>query len=251
MAGHSKWSSIKHKKAAVDAKRGKIFTKLNKEITVAARLGGGDPTGNPRLRTALLAAKAANMPGDNITRAIKKGTGELEGVSYEEITYEGYGSGGVAILIETLTDNRNRTVGEIRALLGKNGGSMGENGCVAWIFEKKGFFIVAADGRSEDDMMEIVLEAGAEDLQQVEDNFEITCPLENFDTVHKALEEKGINPSTAELTAIPKNTVPVDESAARSNLKLLDLIDDHDDVQKVYSNLEIPDEVMAKIEEDL
>ncbi|MCA9784883.1 MAG: YebC/PmpR family DNA-binding transcriptional regulator, partial [Candidatus Cloacimonetes bacterium] len=186
-------------KAAVDAKRGKIFTKLNKEITVAARLGGGDPTGNPRLRTALLAAKAANMPGDNITRAIKKGTGELEGVSYEEITYEGYGSGGVAILIETLTDNRNRTVGEIRALLGKNGGSMGENGCVAWIFEKKGFFIVAADGRSEDDMMEIVLEAGAEDLQQVEDNFEITCPLENFDTVHKALEEKGINPSTAEL----------------------------------------------------
>ncbi len=250
MSGHSKWSTIKHKKAAADAKRGKIFTKLVKEITVAARLGGGDPDGNPRLRHSLAAAKAASMPQDNIMRAIKKGTGELEGVSYEEITYEGYGQGGVAILIETVTDNRNRTVGEIRALLGKNGGSMGENGCVSWIFEKKGFFVVPAEGKTEDELMEMVLEAGAEDLQQVGDNFEITCPMESFDTVLKALEENKLTPSTAELTAMPTNTVPVDEAAARANLKLLDLIDDHEDVQKVYSNLEIPDEVLAIIEQD-
>ncbi len=250
MSGHSKWSTIKHKKAATDAKRGKVFTKLIKEITVAARLGGGDPEGNPRLRQALAAAKAANMPGDNTSRAIKKGTGELEGVNYEEITYEGYGPGGVAILIETVTDNKNRTVGEIRAILGKNGGSMGENGCVAWIFEKKGFFIVPAEGKTEDEMMELVLEAGAEDMQSADDQFEITCPLESFDTVLKALEQQDIKITTSELTALPKNTIPVDESAARSNLKLLDLIDDHDDVQKVYSNLEIPDDVMTAIEND-
>lgn len=250
MSGHSKWSTIKHKKAATDAKRGKIFTKLIKEITVAARLGGGDPEGNPRLRQALLTAKAANMPGENTNRAIKKGTGELEGVNYEEITYEGYGPGGVAILIETVTDNKNRTVGEIRTILGKNGGSMGENGCVAWIFEKKGFFVVPAEGKTEDEMMEIVLEAGAEDLQTVGDAFEITCPLENFDLVHKALEQQGLEMTTSELTAIPSNTIPVDEAAARSNLRLLDLMDDHDDVQKVYSNLEIPDDVMAILEKD-
>ncbi len=250
MSGHSKWSTIKHKKAATDAKRGKIFTKLIKEITVAARLGGGDPEGNPRLRQALATAKAANMPGENTNRAIKKGTGELEGVNYEEITYEGYGPGGVAILIETVTDNKNRTVGEVRAILGKNGGSMGENGCVAWIFEKKGFFVVPAEGKTEDEMMEVVLDAGAEDLQVVDDVFEITCPLESFDLVHKALEQQGLKMTTAELTALPKNTTPVDEAAARSNLKLLDLIDDHDDVQKVYSNLEIPDDVMAVLEKD-
>ncbi len=250
MAGHSKWSSIKHKKAAVDAKRGKIFTKINKEITVAARLGGGDPDANPRLRTALAAAKAANMPQENIQRAIKKGTGELEGTAYEEVTYEGYGPGGVALLIECTTDNRNRTVGEIRALLGKNGGSMGESGCVSWIFEKKGFFSVPAEGRSEDDLLELVLEAGAEDLTRVDDHYEILCALENFDAVHKALEEAKVPTLTAELTAIPKNTVPVDEDTARACLKLLDLIDDHEDVQKVYSNLEIPDAVLAEIEQD-
>jgi YebC/PmpR family DNA-binding regulatory protein len=250
MSGHSKWSTIKHKKAATDAKRGKIFTKLIKEITVAARMGGGDPEGNPRLRQALATAKAANMPGENTNRAIKKGTGELEGVNYEEITYEGYGPGGVAILVETVTDNKNRTVGEVRAILGKNGGSMGENGCVAWIFEKKGFFVVPAEGKTEDEMMELVLDAGAEDLQTVGDVFEITCPLESFDLVLKALEQQGLKMTTAELTAIPKNTTPVDEAAARSNLRLLDLIDDHDDVQKVYSNLEIPDDVMAILEKD-
>ena len=250
MAGHSKWSSIKHKKAAVDAKRGKIFTKINKEITVAARLGGGDPDANPRLRTALAAAKAANMPQENIQRAIKKGTGELEGTAYEEVTYEGYGPGGVALLIECTTDNRNRTVGEIRALLGKNGGSMGESGCVSWIFEKKGFFRVPVEGRSEDDLLELVLEAGAEDLTRVDDHYEILCALENFDAVHKALEEAKVPATTAELTAIPKNTVPVDENTARACLKLLDLIDDHEDVQKVYSNLEIPDAVLAEIEQD-
>jgi len=250
MSGHSKWSTIKHKKAAADAKRGKIFTKINKEITVAARLGGGDPNANPRLRTALTAAKAVNMPHDNVQRAIKKGTGELEGMTYEEVTYEGYAPGGVALLIECMTDNRNRTVGEIRALLGKNGGNMGESGCVAWIFEKKGFFVVPAGAKGEDELLELVLEAGADDLTLADEQFEIVCALEHFDAVHKALEEAGLPMTLAELTAIPKNTVPVDEETARACLKLVDVIDDHEDVQKVYSNLEISDAVMAAIEQD-
>lgn len=251
MSGHSKWSTIKHKKAAADAKRGKMFTKINKEITVAAKLGGGDAGANPRLRTALAAAKTANMPHDNVQRAIKKGTGELEGMSYEEVTYEGYAPGGVAVLIECLTDNRNRTVGEIRALLGKNGGNMGESGCVAWIFDKKGLFVVPTESKDEVGLLELVLEAGADDLTRVDDNhYEIVCALENFDAVHKALEEASLPMSTSELTAIPKNTVPVDEDTARACLKLLDVIDDHDDVQKVYSNLEMSDDVLAAIEQD-
>ncbi len=250
MAGHSKWSSIKHKKGALDAKRGKIFTKLIKEITVAARMGGGDPDGNPRLRTAVTAAKAQNMPQDNINRAIKKGTGDLDGVNYEEITYEGYGPGGAAILIEVMTDNKNRTVGELRAMLGKNGGNMGENGCVAWIFEKKGFITVPSGEMDEDSLMELAIEAGADDLENAGDHYEITTALESFDSVHKVLEEKSIKMDQAELTALPKNTVPVDEKSARSLLRLMELIEDHDDVQKVYSNFDISDEVMAALSQE-
>jgi len=250
MSGHSKWSTIKHKKGAADAKRGKIFTKLIKEITVAARLGGGDPNSNPRLRTAIAGAKEQNMPQDNINRAIKKGTGELEGSSYEEVTYEGYGPGGVAILIEAMTDNKNRTVGEIRAILSKNGGNMGENGCVSWIFEKKGLIIVKDSAMDEDALLELALEAGAEDMQNTGGQFEITTSIENFETVHETLKEKNVPLEYAEITAIPSNTVPVDETNGRAVLKLMELLDDHDDVQKAYSNFDIPDEVMASIGDD-
>jgi YebC/PmpR family DNA-binding regulatory protein len=249
MSGHSKWASIKHKKGAADAKRGKIFTRIIKEITVAARLGGGDPDGNPRLRTAILAAKAANMPQDNIIRGIKKGTGELEGVAYEEITYEGYGPGGAAIFLEVVTDNKNRTVSEIRAMFGKRGGNLGENGCVAWMFDQKGLFVVNADGPDEDELLEMALEAGAEDLKRVEDHFEITSAIENFEEVRKALEEKGVVLDSAELTRIPQNTVEVDEKHAKSLLRLMDELEDHDDVQKSYSNFDIPDEVIAALAE--
>jgi len=249
MSGHSKWASIKHKKGAADAKRGKIFTKIIKEITVAARLGGGDPDGNPRLRTAILAAKAANMPQDNITRGIKKGTGELEGVQYEEITYEGYGPGGAAILLEVMTDNKNRTVSEIRALFGKRGGNLGENGCVSWMFDPKGLITVSADGQDEDELFELTLEAGAEDMKRVDDHFEITTAVESFETVRKALEDKGVTLDSAELTRIPQNTVQVDEKHAKSLLRLMDELEDHDDVQKSYSNFDISDEVIAAVAE--
>jgi YebC/PmpR family DNA-binding regulatory protein len=248
MSGHSKWSTIKHKKGAADAKRGKIFTKLIKEITVAARMGGGDVDANPRLRTAVAGAKAQNMPQDNIQRAIKKGTGDLEGVNYEEITYEGYGPGGAAILIESMTDNKNRTVGEVRAILGKNGGNMGESGCVGYMFEKKGLIVVPGDAMDEDGLMELALDAGADDLQSVEGHFEIITAKENFNAVHTTLEEKAIPMEAAELTAIPSNTVPVDEKNGKALLRLMDLLEDHDDVQKVYSNFDISEEVMAAIE---
>jgi len=248
MSGHSKWSTIKHKKGAADAKRGKIFTKIIKEITVAARMGGGDVDANPRLRTAVAGAKAQNMPQDNILRAIKKGTGDLEGVNYEEITYEGYGPGGAAILIEAMTDNKNRTVGEVRTILGKNGGNMGESGCVAYMFEKKGLMVVPGDAMDEDSLMELALEAGADDLQSVDGHYEIITAKENFNAVHTTLEEKSIPMEVAELTAIPSNTVPVNESHGKSLLRLMDQLEDHDDVQKVYSNFDISDEVMAAIE---
>ena len=192
MSGHSKWSSIKHKKGALDAKRGKIFTKIIKEITVAARLGGGDPDGTPRLRTAILAAKGQNMPGDNITRAIKKGTGELEGVHYEEVTYEGYGPGGAAIFLEAMTDNKNRTVSEIRAALGKAGGNLGENGCVAWMFQQKGLITVKTESKDEDELMELAIDVGADDMQTVDGRYEITTTVENLEDVRKALEDEGI-----------------------------------------------------------
>jgi YebC/PmpR family DNA-binding regulatory protein len=248
MSGHSKWSTIKHKKGAADAKRGKIFTKIIKEITVAARMGGGDVDANPRLRTAVAGAKAQNMPQDNILRAIKKGTGDLEGVHYEEITYEGYGPGGAAILIEAMTDNKNRTVGEVRTILGKNGGNMGESGCVAYMFEKKGLMVVPNDAMDEDALMELVLDAGADDLQNVDGKYEILTAKDNFHAVHTALEEKSIPMEVAELTAIPSNTVQVNEKHGKALLRLMDLLEDHDDVQKVYSNFDITDEVMAAIE---
>ena len=247
MSGHSKWASIKHKKGAADAKRGKIFTKLIKEITVAARIGGGDPAGNPRLRTAILIAKGKNMPVDNITRAIKKGTGELEGVHYDEVTYEGYGPGGAAIFLEAMTDNKNRTVSEIRAALGKAGGNLGETGCVGWMFEKKGRITVKTDAKSEDDLMELAIDAGADDMQTVDDHYEITIAVENFETVRKALEEASVPMDTAELTRIPQNTVSLDEKKGKALLKLMDILEDHDDIQKAYSNFEIPDDVMATI----
>ena len=248
MSGHSKWSTIKHKKGATDAKRGKIFTKIIKEITIAARLGGGDVDANPRLRTAVAGAKAQNMPQDNILRAIKKGSGELEGVNYEEITYEGYGPGGAAILIEAMTDNKNRTVGEIRTILGKNGGNMGESGCVAYMFEKKGLMVVPGDAMDEDALMELVLEAGADDLQNVGDHYEILTSKDNFHAVHVLLEEKGIPMELAELTAIPSNTIQMDEKHGKAMLRVMDLLEDHDDVQKAYSNFDITEEVMAAIE---
>ena len=247
MSGHSKWASIKHKKGAADAKRGKIFTKIIKEISVAARLGGGDPDGNPRLRTAILNAKSNNMPADNVTRAIKKGTGELEGVHYEEATYEGYGPGGAAIFLEAMTDNKNRTVSEIRAALGKAGGNLGETGCVGWMFEKKGRITVKTDAKSEDDLMELAIDAGADDMQTIDDHYEITIAVENFETVRKALEEASVPMDTAELTRIPQNTVLLDEKKGKALLKLMDILEDHDDIQKAYSNFVIPDDVMATI----
>ena len=247
MSGHSKWSSIKHKKGALDAKRGKIFTKLIKEITVAARIGGGDPDGNPRLRTAILAAKGQNMPGDNITRAIKKGTGELEGVQYEEVNYEGYGPGGAAIFLEAMTDNKNRTVSEIRAALGKAGGNLGENGCVAWMFEQKGLITVKTESKDEDELMELAIDAGADDMQTVDDYYEITTGVENFESVRTTLEESSITIETSEVTRIPANMVAVDEKKGKALLKLMDVLDDHEDIQKAYSNFDIPDDVMTTI----
>lgn len=239
MSGHSKWHSIKHKKGAADAKRGKIFTRLIREITVAARDGGGDVDMNPRLRKAVADAKAANMPADNIDRAIKRGTGEMEGVSYEEITYEAYGPGGVAILIETMTDNRNRTVAELRHLLSKNNGNLGESGSVAWMFDRKGYLVVPKEQRSEDELFEIAIEAGAEDLKDDDSNFEIFTAQEAFEDVKKAMENEGIAPEVAEVSMIPQNYVKLEGADAQAMLKLYEAIDDHDDVQNVYSNFDI------------
>jgi YebC/PmpR family DNA-binding regulatory protein len=248
MSGHSKWSTIKHKKGAADAKRGKIFTKVIKEITVAARIGGGDIDGNPRLRLAVQKAKEVNMPQDNVTRAIKKGTGELEGVQYEETSYEGYGPGGVAIFMEVMTDNKNRTVGELRATLGKNGGNMGENGCVAWIFEQKGLITVKTSEKGEEELLELAIDAGGDDMQTVDDYYEITTSVESFEPVRKAIEDAGIKTQSSELTRIPQNTVNVEEKHCKSLLRLMDTLEDHDDIQKVYSNFEITDEIMATID---
>ncbi|HEB76576.1 MAG TPA: YebC/PmpR family DNA-binding transcriptional regulator [Nitrospirae bacterium] len=250
MAGHSKWSQIKHKKAAADAKRGKLFSKLAKEISVAARLGGDDPAMNPRLRTAIEKAKEANMPQDNIRRAVQKGTGELPGASYEEALYEGYGPGGVALLIEVLTDNRNRTVAEIRHLLGKHGGSLGEAGCVSWIFEKKGYILVGKSSIDEDTLMSIVIEAGAEDMKNDprEDNYEIITAPEDLNTIKEALAEHGIPVSMAEITMLPKTQVSLDGDMAEKMVRLMEVLEDHDDVQNVYANFDIPDEVLAGAE---
>ena len=247
MSGHSKWSKIKHGKAREDAKRGKAFSKLIREIMVCARDGGGDPSFNPRLRTIIANAKTINMPNDNIERAIKKGTGELEGVSFEEVTYEGYGSGGVAIIIDTLTDNRNRTVAEIRHIMGRYHGNLGEGGCVAWNFEKKGVILVDSSETSEEALLEAALEAGAEDVTEEGDTFEIVTAPNEVTEVKEALEAAGIKVGAAELTRLPKSAVSVDAKTAESALKLMDALEDQDDVQRVYSNFDIPDEVMARI----
>jgi len=248
VSGHSKWSTIKHKKARVDAQRGKIFTRLIKEVTVAARMGGGDPEMNPRLRTAIAAAKAANMPADNINRGIKKGTGDLEGVNYDEITYEGYGPGGVAILCETLTDNKNRTAAEVRHVLTKYNGKMAEPGSVAYMFEKRGVIRIKVEGNDEDTLMMEALEAGAEDVQVEDENFQILSLQENFNDVQKALEDK-YEFETVGLEQLPKNTVEVGEKHAASLLKLLDMLEDLEDAQKVTANFDIDDSIIEKLSE--
>ena len=247
MSGHSKWSSIKHKKAATDAKRGKIFTKLIKEITVAARMGGGDMDANPRLRTAIAAAKSENMPKDNIDRAIKKGTGELEGVNYEESIYEGYGPGGAAVLVESLTDNKNRTVAEVRHIFSKNGGSLGENGCVAWMFDKKGYIVVEAEATDEDTLMEAALEAGAEDVREDAENFEVITTPEEFEAVKQAVEDAEIPTVTAEITMLPQTTTDLTGKNAEQMVRLMEMMEDCDDVQKVYTNADIPEEVLNSL----
>jgi YebC/PmpR family DNA-binding regulatory protein len=247
MSGHSKWASIKHKKAKVDAQRGRVFTKLIREMTVAARVGGGDLTGNPRLRTAVLAAKAVNMPADNIERAIKKGTGELEGVSYEEITYEGYGPGGVAVLAEVVTDNKNRTVGEIRKVFSRHAGNLGESGCVAFLFEKKGHIAIDASKVDEDRLMGIALDAGAEDMQREENMFAITSVPKDFEKVREALVKNGFQLLSAEITKLPKTTVKLEGKHAEQMIHLMEELEDHDDVQHVYANFDIPEEIMAAL----
>jgi YebC/PmpR family DNA-binding regulatory protein len=245
MSGHSKWSSIKHKKGAVDAKRGKIFTKLIKEITVAARMGGsGDPDANPRLRTAIAAAKNENMPKDNIERAIKKGTGELEGVSYEESTYEGYGPGGAAVLVESLTDNKNRAVADIRHIFSKCGGNLGENGCVAWMFDKKGYIVVDRSVVDEDSLMEAALDAGAEDVREDESNYEVITAPEDFEAVKTAVDEKSIPCLDAEVTMLPQTATNLQGKEAEQMIRLMDMLDDCDDVQKVYTNADIPEDLV-------
>ncbi len=247
MSGHSKWSKVKHIKAREDAKRGKIFSKLIREIMVAARDGGGDPAFNPRLRTIIATAKAANMPNDNIDRAIKKGTGELGGVSFEESTYEGYGPGGVAIMMDVLTDNKKRTVAEIRHIMSRNNGSLGEGGCVAWNFEKKGLIMIEAPGVSEETLFDVALDAGAEDIRSEGDTHEIITAANDVMDVKETLEGKGIAVASAEITMLPKSTVRLDGKTAESVLKLMDALEEHDDVQHVYSNFDIPEEIMAKI----
>jgi YebC/PmpR family DNA-binding regulatory protein len=248
MSGHNKWSTIKHKKGAADAKRGKLFTKLIKEITTAARIGGGDPSGNPRLRKAVDEAKAANMPGDNIDRAIKKGTGELEGVVYDEITYEGYGPEGVAVLLEVMTDNKNRTVAEIRHLFSKYNGSLGENGCVAWMFDSVGLITVSKEVATEEQLFEVAAEAGAEDIKDEDDVFEIHTPVDTFDEVSKAVVSAGIETIDASLTRLPQTTVKLEGKPAETMLKLYGALEDHDDVQNIYANFDIPDEIMENFQ---
>ncbi len=247
MSGHSKWASIKHKKGAADAKRGKAFSRLNKEIMVAARLGGGDPAGNPRLRSAIQAAKAENMPKDNIERAIKKGTGELEGVSYEECNYEAYGPGGVAIMIDCLTDNKNRTVAEVKHIFERHGGNLGEPGCVSWIFEKKGLIVFERESVEEEKLLELALDAGAEDIKEEETQFEILTDPSDFESVKKAFDDEGLSYTFAEVSMIPQNTVSLGGREAERMLNLMETLEEHDDINHVYANFDIPDEVMEAL----
>jgi len=246
MGGHSHWATIKRHKSAQDAKRGKIFTRIIRELTIAARQGG-DPDGNPRLRLAISKAKEANMPGDTMKKAIQRGTGELPGVTYEEFSLEGYGRGGTALLIEITSDNRNRTVAEIRSLLTKNNGNMAEAGAVSWQFHKKGVLVVEKEKAEEDQVLSIALEAGAEDVKVTEKAFEIITGPQDFEAVKKALSDAGIEPSLAELNFIPQNTISLEEKSAEQMLKLMEILDEHDDVQKVHANFDIPDAVMEKM----
>ena len=239
MSGHSKWHTIKHKKGAADAKRGRLFTRIIKELTVAARAGGGDPDSNPRLRTIVAEAKAVNMPAENIKRAIRRGTGEEPGVQYEEVTYEGYGPGGVALIIETMTDNKNRTVGEIRHLLTKYGGDLGQSNSVSWKFEKKGYIVIEKAKAAEDTLMAAALDAGADDLRDDGDTWEVISAPEAFPAIKDAVEKLGIEAVSAQVAMLPKNYVSLEGKAAQSMLKLLDLIEDHDDVQHVWSNMDV------------
>ena len=249
MSGHSKWSTIKHKKGAADAKRGKVFTKLIKELMVAARMGGGNAEANPRLRAAVLAARAENMPKDNIERAIKKGTGELEGVNYEEFMYEGYGPGGVAVLVDIMTDNRNRAASEVRHIFSKNGGNLGEAGCVAWMFSKKGSIVFDKDKIPEEELLELALEAGAEDVIDQEDQFEVITSPEDFAVVKAVFDEKGLKYELAEVTMSPQTTVRIEEAkVAQQLLRLMDSLDDADDVQQAYANFDIPDQILESME---
>ena len=248
MAGHSHWAGIKHKKALIDSKRGKLWSKLAKALIIAAKAGGGDPAQNLRLRYAIIDAKAGNMPKDTIDRAVKKGAGELEGSNFEEVLYEGYGPGGVAVLCDILTDNRNRTAPEIRKIFELAGGKLGGAGSVAWMFDRKGLVAIPASQTDEDTLMELALEAGADDVRQVGETFEITCDPEVYSTVCDAIEKAGLTPELSELARIPKDTVELDAETGRSVLKLMEALDDHDDVQKVASNFNIPDEAMAEIE---
>ena len=247
MSGHSKWSTIKRKKGATDAKRGKIFSKLIKEITMAARMGGADPDANPRLRTAIAGAKAENMPKDNIERAIKKGTGALEGVAYEETYYEGYGPGGAAVYVESLTDNKKRTVADIRHIFSKSGGNLGEAGCVAWMFAKKGLVVFEKAGIDEETLMEAVLDAGGEDIRDEESTLEVITAPEDFEAVKKALDERNLTYLLAEITMVPQSTVKLEDKEAEQMLRLMDGLEDSDDVQKVYSNFDISDKTLEQI----
>jgi len=247
MSGHSKWATIKHKKAATDAKRGRIFTRVIKEISVAARISGGDPDSNPRLRTAILAAKAENMPADNIKRAVLRGTGELPGVTYEEAQFEGYGPGGVAIIMEVATDNRNRTVSEIRHLLSRNGGNMGEAGCVAWMFSKRGSITVPKDKATEEQLMNIVLEAGAEDLRDDGEQCEIVSLPENYEALVEALKKANIETTTSEVTMVPQNYIKVQGKEAQAMVRLVDALEEHEDVQHVYANFDIDEHELEQV----
>lgn len=247
MSGHSKWAGIKHKKGIIDAKRGKLWTKIVREITIAAKLGGGDPSGNPRLRKALEDAKAANMPLENSKRAVQKGTGELPGVEYIELTFEGYGAGGVAVFCDASTDNRNRTANEVRQIYEKYGGSMGQPGTVAFLFERKSYFTVNKEAMTEDALMDIVLEVGAEDLKSEDDVFEIVADPAAFDEVKKGLQEKGVATEIAEITMIPKTMVACDQPTAEKVLKLIEALEDYDDIAKVFANCDIPEEILASL----
>lgn len=251
MSGHSKWAGIKHRKAAQDAKRGKLFTKLIREITVAAREGGGNPDTNPRLRTAIERARDANMPQDNIEKAIKRGTGELPGVSYETCIFEGYGPGGVAIMVEALTDNKNRTSAEIRNIFSKKGGNLAGSGSVAWVFNKKGYILIDKSQISEDELFTIVVDAGAEDIKTEGKSYEVFCQPQDFEKVKNTLKEKGIKWQIAELTMVPTSTVKVTGNQAKQVLALIEALEDHDDVQKVYANFDIPEEIMEQLASEI